>query len=64
MKQPIDLRAVVPRLVDQGVWLRPFGKLLYTMPPYVISPEELSRVSAAMRSVAAEPGDSSRARAP
>jgi len=57
MKQPIDLRAVVPRLVDQGVWLRPFGKLLYTMPPYVISPEQLSRVSAAMCSVAGERGD-------
>jgi adenosylmethionine-8-amino-7-oxononanoate aminotransferase len=53
MKQPIDLGLVVPRLVEQGVWLRPFGKLLYTMPPYLISPEDLSRVSAAMCSVAA-----------
>jgi len=49
--EPIDLGEMVPRLVDQGVWLRPFGKLLYTMPPYVISPEELSRVTAAMASV-------------
>jgi adenosylmethionine-8-amino-7-oxononanoate aminotransferase len=48
MHEPIDLTRVVPRLVDQGVWLRPFGKLLYTMPPYLISPEDLSRVSAAM----------------
>jgi adenosylmethionine-8-amino-7-oxononanoate aminotransferase len=53
MKQAIDLGQVVPRLVEQGVWLRPFGKLLYTMPPYLISPEDLSRVSAAMCSVAA-----------
>jgi adenosylmethionine-8-amino-7-oxononanoate aminotransferase len=52
MHEPIDLPRVVPRLVDQGVWLRPFGKLLYTMPPYLISPEDLSRVSAAMCHVA------------
>jgi adenosylmethionine---8-amino-7-oxononanoate aminotransferase len=58
MHEPIDLSEVVPRLVDQGVWLRPFGKLLYTMPPYVISPEDLSRVSAAMLSVANAEGRS------
>jgi adenosylmethionine-8-amino-7-oxononanoate aminotransferase len=48
LREPIDLGEMVPRLVDQGVWLRPFGKLLYTMPPYVISAEDLSRVTAAM----------------
>ncbi|MEO8184072.1 MAG: adenosylmethionine--8-amino-7-oxononanoate transaminase [Deltaproteobacteria bacterium] len=53
MHEPIDLTRVVPRLVDQGVWLRPFGKLLYTMPPYVMEAAELSRVTAAMRSIAA-----------
>jgi len=52
MREPIDLGRVVPRLVEQGVWLRPFGKLLYTMPPYVISAEDLSRVSAAMCDIA------------
>lgn len=52
MKENIDLGSVVPRLVERGVWLRPFGKLLYTMPPFVISPEDLGQVTAAMRSVA------------
>jgi adenosylmethionine-8-amino-7-oxononanoate aminotransferase len=51
LHEPIDLGEMVPRLVDQGVWLRPFGKLLYTMPPYVISADDLSRVTAAMASV-------------
>jgi adenosylmethionine-8-amino-7-oxononanoate aminotransferase len=51
LREPIDLGEMVPRLVDQGVWLRPFGKLLYTMPPYVISADDLSRVTAAMASV-------------
>jgi adenosylmethionine-8-amino-7-oxononanoate aminotransferase len=37
------------------VWLRPFGKLLYTMPPYTISERELSEVTRAMREVALEP---------
>jgi adenosylmethionine---8-amino-7-oxononanoate aminotransferase len=51
MKQPIDVARVVPQLVDRGVWLRPFGNLLYTMPPYVISESELSTVTSAMQSV-------------
>lgn len=48
MVDEIDVAAVVPRLVELGVWLRPFGKLLYTMPPYVISERELAVVTQAM----------------
>jgi adenosylmethionine-8-amino-7-oxononanoate aminotransferase len=56
MADEIDLGVVVRRLVERGVWLRPFGKLLYTMPPYVISERELSEVTRAMREVAIESG--------
>ena len=35
-------------LVDQGVWLRPFGRLLYTMPPFVTGPDDVDRIVAAM----------------
>jgi adenosylmethionine-8-amino-7-oxononanoate aminotransferase len=52
LRERIDMARVVPRLVQQGVWLRPFGKLLYTMPPFVITPEDLARVTAAMRDIA------------
>lgn len=52
MKQPLDMRPVTEKLVARGVWLRPFGKLLYTMPPYIISDGDLSRITAAMRDVA------------
>jgi adenosylmethionine-8-amino-7-oxononanoate aminotransferase len=53
MKEPIDIVAVQSQLVEQGVWLRPFGKLIYTMPPYVISAQQLSRVTSAMCEVVA-----------
>jgi adenosylmethionine-8-amino-7-oxononanoate aminotransferase len=43
---------VVPGdFVRRGVWVRPFGKLVYVMPPYVISPVDLSRVTTAIREV-------------
>jgi len=51
MKQSIHLESVQRQLVEQGVWLRPFGKLLYTMPPYIISAEQLGRVTTAMTRV-------------
>ncbi len=50
--QPINLNSLQPFLVEQGVWLRPFGKLLYTMPPFIISPPELSRITRAMTQAA------------
>jgi len=53
MKSPLDMAAVQRQLVDRGVWIRPFGRLLYIMPPYIISSGELSHLTAAMRAVAA-----------
>ncbi len=46
---PVRLQA---SLVSRGVWLRPFGKLLYTMPPYIISDAQLEQLSDAMRAAA------------
>ncbi len=56
MEEPIDVPAMQRRLVACGVWLRPFGRLLYTMPPFVIGDEELARVIAAMREEARTAG--------
>jgi adenosylmethionine-8-amino-7-oxononanoate aminotransferase len=53
MVDHIDIGTVVPQLVERGVWLRPFGKLLYTMPPYLTSERELTEITAAMCAVAA-----------
>jgi adenosylmethionine-8-amino-7-oxononanoate aminotransferase len=51
MEAPVDLRRLVPRFVEEGVWLRPFGRLVYTMPPYTIAREELAHLTAAIHRV-------------
>ena len=51
MAQPLDTERVTKLLVERGVWLRPFGKLLYAMPPFVISERELAAVTDAMAAV-------------
>jgi adenosylmethionine-8-amino-7-oxononanoate aminotransferase len=50
---PIDVTAVTRGLVDSGVWLRPFGRLLYTMPPYITSDDDLATITSAMVRAAA-----------
>jgi adenosylmethionine-8-amino-7-oxononanoate aminotransferase len=51
LHDPVDMTAVQPRFVEQGVWLRPFGRLVYTMPPYIIQPEQLQAITSAIVSV-------------
>ena len=48
MKQPLDVAQVQRKLIGQGVWLRPFGRLLYAMPPYMIDQEELQQLTDAI----------------
>ena len=52
LHEPVDMAVVQPQFVEQGVWLRPFGRLLYTMPPYIIQPDELKAVTTAIYRVA------------
>jgi adenosylmethionine-8-amino-7-oxononanoate aminotransferase len=54
LNQPVNMAAISKRFVDKGVWIRPFGKLVYVMPPYVISDEELDRLLTAMTEAVAE----------
>ncbi len=51
MQEPVDVAKVQQQLVDRGVWLRPFGKLIYTMPPYTISESQLKRLTSAICNV-------------
>lgn len=48
MKNPVDNKILQENLIERGVWLRPFGKLVYTMPPYIISQQDLSHLTGAM----------------
>ncbi|OBH19867.1 adenosylmethionine--8-amino-7-oxononanoate transaminase [Mycolicibacter sinensis] len=50
--RPVDLAVATPAALAQGVWLRPFRNLVYAMPPYVCTPEEVARIGAAMVGVA------------
>jgi adenosylmethionine---8-amino-7-oxononanoate aminotransferase len=50
----VDMAAATRAAVAAGVWLRPFGELVYTMPPYITGDEDLARICAAMCAVARE----------
>ena len=52
----VDMKTVQPLFVQQGVWVRPFGKLVYLMPPLIISPEELAMLTSAVVRVVADLG--------
>ena len=51
MKKPVDVAKLQRQFVDHGVWIRPFGTLVYLMPPYIISREDLQYLAATMVAV-------------
>ena len=51
LNDPVDMSVVQPAFVEEGVWIRPFGRLVYTMPPYVIEASDLSQITRAIRRV-------------
>jgi adenosylmethionine-8-amino-7-oxononanoate aminotransferase len=48
LEQPCDMSVLQPRLVELGAWVRPFGKLVYTMPPYISTTDDLAVITNAM----------------
>lgn len=54
VKRPVDVGEFQKRCVDMGVWIRPFGRNVYIMPPYVISDEQLDTLCAAVVKLVAD----------
>ncbi|MCZ6664156.1 MAG: adenosylmethionine--8-amino-7-oxononanoate transaminase [Gammaproteobacteria bacterium] len=52
VEEPVDMHRVPLEFVERGVWVRPFGRLIYVMPPYIIDDEELASLTAAIVEVA------------
>lgn len=50
----VDMVAATDAGLDEGVWLRPFGDLIYTMPPFVSTPDELRAITSAIRAAVAQ----------
>lgn len=48
MKEPVKMRSIQQQFVQEGVWVRPFGKLVYLMPPFIIDNDDLSRLTRAV----------------
>ena len=48
---PVDIKTIQPALVEQGVWIRPFGKLIYLMPPYIINQKQIQQLCDAIYNV-------------
>ena len=48
MKETVNVAWMQQEFVDRGVWIRPFGTLVYVMPPYIIRQEDLKHLTHAM----------------
>jgi len=48
LKYPVDMRRITAEFVRRGVWVRPFGKLVYIMPPYIITDADLAKLTGAI----------------
>ncbi|MBT4161302.1 MAG: adenosylmethionine--8-amino-7-oxononanoate transaminase [Gammaproteobacteria bacterium] len=55
LTEPVNVGQIQEKFVAEGVWIRPFGKLVYIMPPYIIDDEDLSQLTSAIYHAVSEP---------
>ncbi|WP_329399930.1 adenosylmethionine--8-amino-7-oxononanoate transaminase [Streptomyces lydicus] len=54
LDHPVDLAAATRAALREGVWVRPFRDLIYTMPPYITGDDDVARIGAAVCAAARE----------
>jgi len=50
-KQPVNMKIIMPEFIRAGAWIRPFGKLVYLMPPFIINDDDLNKLTTAVVNV-------------
>jgi adenosylmethionine---8-amino-7-oxononanoate aminotransferase len=48
LRDPVNVDACQQEFVNRGVWVRPFGKLVYVMPPYIMESRDVAALTEAM----------------
>jgi adenosylmethionine---8-amino-7-oxononanoate aminotransferase len=55
LDRPVDAARLCARFADEGVWIRPMGRVVYLTPAFVIGDDELAQLTAAIRRVLRDP---------